>query len=84
MAGALLARGHTHSRGHRRAVAANRASWPRVAGVGRVPTLWLEFISGPLFLYLLYSSSFKTSLICFWFAHPNSEMILNDSGDRRH
>lgn len=76
MAGALLARGHTHSRGHRRAVAANRASWPRVAGVGRVPTPGLEFISGPLLLYLSYSGSFKTSLICFWFAHPNGETIL--------
>lgn len=84
MAGALLARGHTHSGGHRRAVVANRASYPRAAGVERVPTPWLEFTSGPLFLYLLYSCSFKTSLICFCFAHPNNETILSDSGDRCH
>lgn len=84
MAGTLLAQGHMHSKGNRRKVAANQASCPRVARVGSVPTPLLEFISRPLLLYLLYSCIVKTSLICFYFAHTNSEMILNDFGDRLH
>ena len=66
MAGARLAQGHTQSGGHRQVVAAapSLLSWGDRGGE-----------SALCFCTFCAAAVLKTSLICFCFAHPNSEMI---------